>query len=499
MPAVADATMAIAQRFASLGPYPAGRFSGRGIVVCAGGTQILLNAYVLLRVLRETLRCALPVQLWHIGPREISPAIRCLLEQLEIELIDADTVRVTHPTPIVDGWQLKPYAIVHSRFQEVLLLDADQVPVRDPTEVFRWPQYLDRRALFWPDTIDLAAHNPVWSMCGLEPRRCVSLDSGQLVVDKEKHWTALDLTLHLNERAEIFYQLIYGDKDTFLIGWLLAGAPHAVVPYRPLTDPRCLTQRDFEGVPVFQHRTNAKWTYAEPQVELPNFVHEQACRAFLAALRYAWNGRLFYPPERSLAARTKEASLVDRRMQLLHFGESDLEIEFLRGHQFGTGRGPTLQNWYVGDGRDGLELVLRDVARDTYRLVPLADGRWSGRRLVAPLSEVLLVAFGDMEMPLGDDELIADLVAASGLTVGCTQEAQADLFAAFRLLNRASPGVSDRLRAYCAKRTAHNPNLRRCLLDIAALLPERAPAAPVVVRSNIEVLRRNYTQVGRPR
>jgi hypothetical protein len=102
-----------------------------------------------------------------------------------------------------------------------------------------------------------------------------------------------------------------------------------------------------------------------------------------------------------------------------------------------------------------------------------------------------------VETPPRCDELIADLVTASGLAVNWNQEAKTDLFAALRLLDRASPGVSDRLRAYCAERTAHNPNLRRYLLEIAARLTKRAPAGPVVVRSNLEVLRRHYTQVGR--
>jgi Mannosyltransferase putative len=37
---------------------------------------------------------------------------------------------------------------------ERVLLDANQVPVRDPSEVFQWPQYLDTGALFWPDTVE---------------------------------------------------------------------------------------------------------------------------------------------------------------------------------------------------------------------------------------------------------------------------------------------------------------------------------------------------------
>ena len=108
-------------------PYPRGRFQGRGIVVCAGGARMFLNAYVLLRILRETLRSALPIQLWHLGPLELSTAMRALIDDLDVERVDAFAVRAKDPVAVADGWQLKPYAVLHSRFEEVLLLDADQV------------------------------------------------------------------------------------------------------------------------------------------------------------------------------------------------------------------------------------------------------------------------------------------------------------------------------------------------------------------------------------
>ena len=136
----------IADRLETIEPYPRGRFQGRGIVVCAGGARMFLNAYVLLRILRETLRCALPIQLWHLGPQEFSTVMRALIDDLDVEPVDAFTVRAKHPSVLADGWQLKPYAVLHSRFEEILLLDADQVPVRDPAELFDWPQYKEASA-----------------------------------------------------------------------------------------------------------------------------------------------------------------------------------------------------------------------------------------------------------------------------------------------------------------------------------------------------------------
>ena len=260
-------------------------FEGRGIVVCAGGARMFLNAYVLLRILRETLRSALPIQLWHLGPQELSTVMRALIDDLDVEPVDAFAVRAKHPAAVADGWQLKPYAVLHSRFEEVLLLDADQVPVRDPAELFDWPQYKEAGALFWPDIIDLVPDNPVWQLCGLEPRHCPSLESGQVLIEKQRYWRALNLVVFLNEHADTLYQLVYGDKDTFLVGGLLANATFSVVPYRPFIDNRCLVQRDFAGAPLFQHRTGSKWTYAQSQIEIPNFVHEKDCLRILSDLR----------------------------------------------------------------------------------------------------------------------------------------------------------------------------------------------------------------------
>src|SRR5258707_11071440 len=140
-PNVPDLGSSLQERLTTLQPFPAGCFAGRGIVICVGGVRIFTCAWVLLHVLRRTLNCKLPIELWHIGPEELPPGMIRLLEPFDVRVVDAATVFADHPARIVDGWQLKPYALMHSGFAEVLLLDADQVPVRDPVEVFGWPEY----------------------------------------------------------------------------------------------------------------------------------------------------------------------------------------------------------------------------------------------------------------------------------------------------------------------------------------------------------------------
>ena len=102
-----------------------------------------------------------------------------LLERLGARVIDATQRLRVHPADIRDGWQLKAYALVATHLREVLLLDADQVPTRDPQEVFGWPEYQAAGAVFWPDIVDLARDNPIWGLCGVEAEQRVSFESGQ--------------------------------------------------------------------------------------------------------------------------------------------------------------------------------------------------------------------------------------------------------------------------------------------------------------------------------
>ncbi len=151
--------------------------------------------------------------------------MRSLLTELDVTAVDAAPIAARLGVSIQDGWQLKPFALLLSRFAEVLMLDADQVPVVDPSVAFDWPQFRETGALFWPDIVDLKADNPIWAALGLPAERRISLESGQLLVDKRRHRRAAIVTMALNEMAESTYRYVYGDKDTFLLGWMLTQAP----------------------------------------------------------------------------------------------------------------------------------------------------------------------------------------------------------------------------------------------------------------------------------
>src|SRR5437016_7277353 len=136
--------------------------------------------------------CRLPIQLWYLGKKEMDEHMKALVLPFGVECIDAHAVRKEFPARILGGWQLKPYAILHSPFREVLLLDADNVPVVNPEFLFETRQFRSSGAVFWPD-FDKPKNEKVqaiWQSTGLEQPEEQEFESGQILVNKEQCWKA---------------------------------------------------------------------------------------------------------------------------------------------------------------------------------------------------------------------------------------------------------------------------------------------------------------------
>lgn len=443
----------------------------RGIAVCAGGPVMLVNAYVLVRILRDTHGCTLPIEIWHMGPAEMPAHIATLFTGLGCEVRDAFDV----PGPgggyrPCDGWQLKTHALAWSRFQQVLLLDADQVPVVDPACVFDWPETRETGAVFWPDLVELASTNPVWEVTGLEPRNTRSMESGQLCIDRTRHWHSLCVADEINRRAETFYSMIYGDKDTFLLAWILTDSAFAMVPHLPYQSERCLFQRDFKGNPVFQHRTNAKFTLNGPQVFPEGFRHAADCERYLAELGRVWNGRIYHPPVRSPDAHQSEQAIIETRcFSLLGPNGSTHQMNLLPGHQVGLGRSHELANWHVADGAGGLELVLMDPKKPAMILAPAGNGSWQGTRLIEPVAAVHLFPSDPA------DEGKAGASRWLRLLVETASGDAAALRTTLGLLGRADPGLTADLNRLAVELAETSPATAELLSDVACHL--ELPAA----------------------
>lgn len=221
------------QRFVQedLVPYNATKavpFAGRGIVVVGGRPRTLKRVGVLIRALRQ-LGSRVPVELHYWGAGEMDAATeRALYAEFGHELFSLNDLaglhnlyfsRLAYNGATGLNYQLKTAALLNARFAEPLLLDADNVPVRDPAELWASAAYREYGSVFWPDIQRAHRENPAWAATNAACRRDdYELESGQLLVDKRRFFYHLQLADWFIAQPA-FARLLLGDKDTFRFAW----------------------------------------------------------------------------------------------------------------------------------------------------------------------------------------------------------------------------------------------------------------------------------------
>ncbi|MCF7811969.1 glycosyltransferase [bacterium] len=277
----------LAEEFINEIPEYPDTYSGKGIIICGGGIQYYTNAWICINMLRY-FGCKLPIQLWFLGANEIDDQMKIWLKPLNVECVDGIKVRKTYPARILKGWELKPYSIIYSPFKEVLYLDADNMPVRNPEYLFKMWQYEKTGAVFWPDYGRLDVNRTIWELCGVKYRDEREFETGQILVNKSKCWKALCLTMWYNENSDFFYRHIHGDKETFHMAFRKLDQPYAM-PDAPILQLRgTMCQHDFDGRRIFQHRNQAKWKLTEKNIHIEGFLFENKCIQALEELRIKW-------------------------------------------------------------------------------------------------------------------------------------------------------------------------------------------------------------------
>ena len=351
-------------------------FRGRGVVVCAGGHRLFTNAWVAVRVLRH-LGCRLPIQFWHLGESEMDDTMRRLVAAHGVECVDAERLAALWPARRLYGWELKAYALVHCPFQEVLLLDADNVALHDPTFLFNTPEYQAVGAIFWPDFSRLEPDRLAWAAFEVDYRDEPEIESGQLVVDKSRCWPALQLALHYNEHSDFYYCHVHGDKETFHLAFRRLGLNYAMPARGIHALEATMCQHDFQNRRHFQHRNMDKWRYDGRNSHVKGFHLENLCRDLLAELRLHWSGRVhwsetFTPQEALLMERWGGGVYMYERV-----GADNRRLELRRDRSVGEGAAEREEFWTITTVGGVPSLVLFGPEGPTCRLTPHARG-WQG-------------------------------------------------------------------------------------------------------------------------
>ena len=261
--------------------YPERAFAGRGIVIVGGNQPKFQTSYwVAIHALRRS-GCALPIQLWfpeREGPDcERADELRRMGVTIHsfADLVDADAAGGAHgAAAMTNRFMYKIVALVFSSFQEVLLMDSDNIVLSDPSSLFASELYESRGSILWMDFWRGSAAPDLASVLGAGAAANHTHESGQMVMDKKRTWEALRLALFFNAHADVFYPLTVnymglGDKEIVSTAFLHLRTPYGVAPHGPdhvgvrdhdraETLGNTMMQHDMDGTPMFLHANLGK-------------------------------------------------------------------------------------------------------------------------------------------------------------------------------------------------------------------------------------------------
>jgi len=217
-----------------------GSYHGRGIVICTGSFHFKY-ALSTIDTLRNIIKTKLPIEVFYNGEADLSMDERqtlmaypnLYLSNLE-EYFDNDIIKCRK-------WAIKPFALLASRFTEVILIDADAIFIHDPNILFKSKGYEETGTLFFRDRTppkkslsNSLAWFKEWAKDPLAETKnsrfwngisIHEMDSSAVVINKEKTILGLLAVCKLNEfaiREGMVYRHVYGDKETFWMGFDMA-------------------------------------------------------------------------------------------------------------------------------------------------------------------------------------------------------------------------------------------------------------------------------------
>ena len=212
----------------------------------------------------------------------------------------------------------------------------------------------------------------------MEYRDEPEFESGQIVIDKQRSWTALCLTMWMNEYSDYWYRHIYGDKETFHFAWRRLNQPYAM-PGHPIHHiPSTFCQHDFDGRRVFQHRNHAKWSLASnPQI--PGFQFEEDCLNFLTKLKLHQEVTVGVAPSSPRRVVDAARRICIGRFVYKRVGYDSRIISFKPDGSIGEGKDSQETEWSLYDQAGQVVLDIRSKSHLTCRLRRYGDiwrGKW---------------------------------------------------------------------------------------------------------------------------
>ncbi|KAE8421011.1 mannosyltransferase putative-domain-containing protein [Aspergillus pseudocaelatus] len=223
-----------------------------GVVIPTSNHTLRFAAH-LVGTLRSVLNSTLPIQIVYAGDDDLSPDDRVRLSSTvesgpPLEFLDILTIFDDSTLQLqTGGWAIKAFAALGSRFERVILADADAVFFQPPEVLLDHEAYVRTGALLFHDRLlwqDVFPERNEWYRSQIrQPSAALDKslvwtknyaeegDSGLVVLDKSRTDILVAL-FHIcwqnsyEVREEVTYKITYGDKETWWLGLELTGASY---------------------------------------------------------------------------------------------------------------------------------------------------------------------------------------------------------------------------------------------------------------------------------
>lgn len=404
IPEIRSAYEHITKKFLSeLNEADVPRGKGRGIVIPGGGVKYFPSMWVGINRLRDV-GCDLPIEVWYLGEVEMDIAMQRILKPLGVTFKDAFEYRKKYPMRILNGWELKPFAITYSDFQEVLFIDADCSPALNPSYLFDSEHYTRTGCIFWPDYPHWMLDTHVYDIFGApKPKNFkipgddykmfgapidqsmgwdVPVESGQMLINKAKCWKPLQLAKFWCSHSDFYFRFVHGDKEAFHLAWRRLGHDYGMPMRWPQWDLHTALQYDFKNEIIFVHRNNDKWKLSGNSMGTGRIPYERECFDLVKKLAEVWNGTIWENVKPTDEEQAAMKAMYGKTFFYHRIGHDARLLEFMPKHQIGKGQAENEQSWSIFhiDGRP--RLAISGKKSPTCFLSPTKNGTWKGNWLV---------------------------------------------------------------------------------------------------------------------
>lgn len=241
--------------------------SGIVIATCDRYVDQLVKS---LTFLKGEIGTKLPIEVWYAGD-ELSETNKSRLLVFDHLTLHDITTKFDLPAQHFRGFQIKGYLGLATQFDQFIIMDADLFFYQKPEILFEHPGYQETGAFFFCDQesylffgyprvsgrlyhggtlayyearkafiterIEKASDclpkkwHFYWSTIRptpLDPIPSEHLEAGCVVIDRRKHQKGLEMVKLLNENYKETYKYVWGDKETFWLGFEMAHEPYHV-------------------------------------------------------------------------------------------------------------------------------------------------------------------------------------------------------------------------------------------------------------------------------